>query len=326
MPDQIRIAALGCSNIADRKVLPAICQSPAFSLAYVASRSPEKASSFASKFDCKPCGYQDLLDAADVDAVYVSLPVGMHHEWGMKLAAAGKHILMEKTFTADLRQAEEVLAAAGEHGAVAMEGLSYTYHPVFQKTLELVKGGAVGAIRKLEANFGFPTLPEGDIRLVFALGGGAILDALIYPLSFCLYMAGTPALAYQAKTFRDEGAEVDSRGAVQLDWGDYSGQIGYGLGFNYRNRYSVWGESGFLDVDRAFSRPAKMKGEIIVSRQGGTETVTIEPADQFQIMVDNFAQKIRGEDPSGFNEKAEILERMGIISAIRDLHIEVYGG
>jgi NDP-hexose-3-ketoreductase len=319
--DKINIAVLGCSSIANRSVIPAILNAEKFELTHVASRSREKANEFANRSGCKACGYQDVLDNNEIDAVYVSLPVGLHYDWGIQVVQAGKHLIMEKTFTENIDKAQEIISIAGIRNVVSMEALAYVYHPVYKKVQAIIESGEIGELRHIEAFFGFPFLPEEDIRNALDLGGGAMLDALIYPLSFSLNTVDKMPLSFKYNIIRDEGQRVDSRGFVQINWDNCSAQIGYGFGFMYRNSFAVWGDKAHLRADRVFSRPPTMKGSIVITKQGQIADIDVEPADQFLNMFNAFADKISGADKSGLNEKENILERMKIISNMRDAYI-----
>jgi len=322
LAEKIAIAVLGCSSIANRSVIPAILKSDKLDLTHVASRSREKAGQYARRFGCEACGYHDVLDNDQIDAVYVSLPVGLHYDWGLRVVQEGKHLIMDKTFTEDIEQAREILALSERKNTVSMEALAYVYHPVYQKAQGIVEDGDLGKVRHVEAFFGFPFLPEGDIRNSPELGGGAMLDALIYPLSFALNTIGRDPLSFKYNIIRDEGWRVDSRGFVQINWDDCSAQIGYGFGFAYRNSFSVWGDKASLHVNRGFSRQATEKGSVILKKQDRAEEIEIDPADQFMLMLDAFAYKIEGRDTTGVNENANILDRMGIISSMRECYIK----
>ena len=153
--DRIRIGVLGCSAIAAKAVIPAIIKNENFELKFVASRSPGKAGEYAARFHTAACSYDDLLASSEVDAVYVSLPVGLHALWGEKVIASGKHLLMEKVFTADYRSAKMIVDLAARQNLIAMEGLMYVYHPVHTMVDRLIAKGKIGEVRSVEAAFGF---------------------------------------------------------------------------------------------------------------------------------------------------------------------------
>ncbi len=317
--DKIRIGVLGCSAIAGRSVIPAIMAHPGFELSLVASRSEEKGREFSERFGVRHCSYDDLLGGDLVDAVYVSLPVGLHFEWGMRVIESGKHLLMEKTFTHSLSTAEQVISLARSKNRIAMEALMYVHHPLLEMVSKMVAGGEIGELRSIDAVFGFPHLPAGDIRYRKDLGGGAILDSLVYPLSLCLHMMGEPGECHAA-VMRDPGYDVDSRGFLQLSGKGVNAHVTYGFGFMYRNEYLLWGSEGYLRVQRAFSRPPGMEGAIELFRQGEARSVPVGAADHFYQMVDAFEKKVSGVDASGINEGKDVLARMRIISGLHEKH------
>jgi NDP-hexose-3-ketoreductase len=315
----VRIGVLGCSSVAERRVLPVLERSPRFELVAVASRSEGKASAFAQRFGCSPCGYDDLL-ASDVEAVYVSLPPALHHSWGRRTLDAGKHLLLDKPFTASFSETEDLVGLATGTSLVAMEGLMYVHHPLHRWLRDVVDSGQLGPLRRIDAWFGFPHRAGSDHRYDPALGGGATLDTLVYPLSFCLRLLGDGPMRWWSVVQDDPGRRVDVRGSLLLSTPCASASIGYGFGMSYRNEVRLWGESGEVTVSRAFSRPPDLAEDVAVVAHGHTVLVPVPAADHFELMLDSFAAKIGGQDRSGVNEGEEILQRMQILSDVRHEH------
>jgi predicted dehydrogenase len=228
---------------------------------------------------------------------------------------SGSHLLLEKPFVDTLERAAEIVDTARKKKVVAMESLTYVYHPLFTEVSRLLKDGEIGAIRHVEASFGFPFMPSSDIRNNRSLGGGAILDNLVYPLSFCLNLLDHEYHDRSFHIIHDKIRNIDSRGFLRIDWQDVSANITYGFGFSYRNNFTIWGDKGTLYVDRAFTRPKEMPGEIVIQNEGvAKRTIAIDPANQFGLLLNAFCQKIIGADKSGINEGENILRRMKIIS------------
>lgn len=324
MKKKIRIAFLACSKIAKRSVLPALANIEDFELIALASRDPLSKKELANNYNCSVCTYEELVNRDDIDAVYISSPVGLHYEWAKKLIESGKHVLVEKSFTSTYFEAVDLIETASKHNLVAMEALVYVFHPLYKKIIDIVRNDKLGNIRLIEGKFGFPHLPDDDIRYDFKIGGGAILDALIYPLSFSLNCIERKIESYTANIIQDEGRQVDTSGFIQLNWDDCSSHISYGFGFTYRNEICIWGDKGTLKASRVFSRPKDFINPIIIERQGSVEEVSVEAGDHFEYMLKSFADKVNGIDESGLNEGSNILNRMKIISNLRDKYIEKY--
>jgi dTDP-3,4-didehydro-2,6-dideoxy-alpha-D-glucose 3-reductase len=314
----LHIGALACSSIAYRQILPVVASDEGFKLCSVASRSTAKAVDFAGQFDTHPCSYEELLADPAVEAVYVSVPVGLHAEWGQAVLESGKHLLLEKTFTADLASAERLVEAGRRRGLVVMEALAYVFHPMLDEVFRLVENGDLGRLRHIEAHFCIPERPEGDIRLEPALGGGALLDMLVYPLSFCLNYFKMPPLRLDPVSMRDEGARVDSRGCVQLEWPQTSAHLTYGFGMMYRNEIFIGGEGGGILANRVFTRPSEMTEGVACIRDNQREEVLVPGANAYARMLRHFHLRIRGKVPPGINEGENLLARMKLISELRE--------
>lgn len=312
------IAVLGCSAIADKTVIPTILSSPYFKLSMVGSRSPEKGKIFAEKYNCRYGSYDDVLMNSDIDAVYLSLPSGLHYDWGKKVLEAGKNLLMEKPFTDTLVHAKELVDFAQEKNLVAMEGLAYVYHPYFDKLKQLVNDNVIGKVRLIESSFGFPHLNKADIRYNDEIGGGAILDNLIYPLSLSLGILGNNVIGQSYRIINNEEFGVDECGFVRLDWKDASANINYGFGFSYKNSFELWGTDGRITVDRAYTKPANADAEIVIHKNGTQQIVKVEATNQFACMLADFYNKVSGTNGSLKNEGADILDRMKFIGMLYD--------
>ena len=315
---KIGIGVLAYSSIAKRRVLPVLQASERFSLIAVGSRSSAKALEGAKKFDCAACSYNELIEDESVDAIYISLPVGLHYEWGIKALEAGKHIIVEKTFVGDFEKARNLIALAEKSCLVAMEALSNVHHPHYRKVLQLLNNGTIGEIRHIQAYFGFPFLPEDDVRHKVALGGGAILDALIYPLNCALEAAGTPPQEIQYSIGSRKGFNVDTHGFLQLNFGNCQAQIGYGFGFSYRNECHLWGTQGRVSAQRLFSLPPDMSGEITVNQDGSETVFTVDAANQFDYMLNDFADAVNANIIGQYRNHRDLLCRESLISTIRE--------
>lgn len=314
MDKVINIAIIGCSAIADKTVLPTIKGNRNFNLVMVGSRSKEKGEQFAAKYNCDFGSYQDVLDAPNIDAVYVSVPTGLHYEWGLKVLKANKHLLLEKPFTATLVQAEEIINYAKSANLVAMEGLAYVYHPYFIKLKEILDQNTIGEVKLLQSAFGFPKLPLTDIRNQKNIGGGAILDNLIYPLSAALLLVGTNYRKINYHLNIDNELGIDESGALRIDWENRSAHLNYGFGFFYKNTIEIWGSLGTITIDRAFTKPADSVAEIVIKNLSGNEVITVPAANQFHLMLNAFYSKMQRTDDLEKNEAADILARMKVIS------------
>lgn len=313
----LNIGVLACSSIASRQILPVLASHEEFSLRSVASRSEEKAVLVAKKFATSPCSYKELLADPSIEAVYVSVPIGLHAEWGRMVLESGKHLILEKTFTTDLASTRELIEIGRKRGLVVMEALAYVFHPMILGIYNISNRGEVGRLHHIEAHFGIPKRSIGDIRLEPSIGGGALLDMLVYPLSFCCNLLNYVPQKYDIVSVQDDGVNVDCRGCVQLSWPHSTAHITYGFGKMYRNEIAIEGEDGRLVADRVFTRPPDMTDGVVRMQQNDRLNVPMPAANAYELMLRHFHLRVRGVVNPGINEGEELLSRIELITNLQ---------
>ena len=163
----------------------------------VGSRSQASADSFADLFGIanRYASYESLVADPDVDVIYVATPHPMHHDNAILALRAGKHVLVEKPFTMDAAEAREVVGVARESGRFAMEAMWTRFLPHVGVVRDWLARGLLGDIVTVTADHGQWFAEDPEFRL-FAprLGGGALLDLGVYPVSFASMVLGTPSL------------------------------------------------------------------------------------------------------------------------------------
>jgi predicted dehydrogenase len=161
----------------------------------VGSRSLATAVAFADRHGVARAhgSYDALLADPGIDAVYVATPHPMHRDNALAAVAAGRPVLVEKAFTMTAKEASEVAAASRSAGVFAMEAMWTRFLPHVVEIRRLVAGGALGALVSVSADFGEWFAPDPGARL-FApdLGGGALHDLGVYPVSFASMLLGRP--------------------------------------------------------------------------------------------------------------------------------------
>ncbi|RZM78926.1 Gfo/Idh/MocA family protein [Leptolyngbya iicbica] len=191
---------------------------PGATLVGVASRSQQKAEQFAQSFPgCRAyASYQDLVQAPDIDVVYVATPHIRHSEDCLLALHAGKSVLCEKPFTINRPQAEEIFAIAKANNLFCMEAMWMRFIPLMQEARRMVQQGELGKIRFITADFGYPVGFSAENRLFnLELGGGSLLDRGCYALSLAVYLLGQPeqitGLAHIGPTGVDEQCSMTLR-------------------------------------------------------------------------------------------------------------------
>lgn len=179
-------------------------------VAAVGSRSMENAQKFADEYGIKTAygSYEDLVADPNVDAIYVATPHPMHAENAKLALNAGKHVLIEKAITLNAGEAREVVDLAESKGLVVLEAMWTRFLPHMIRIREIVASGALGTIKSLSADHtqGLPSDPKHRLNAL-ELGGGALLDLGIYPISFIWDILGKPTLNHAEARFRETGAD-----------------------------------------------------------------------------------------------------------------------
>ena len=186
----------------------------------VGSRSSGRARAFAARFGVPHAhgSYEGLAGDADVDVVYVATPHSEHLANALLAVGSGKHVLVEKAFTRNAAQAEQLVAAARERGVFLMEAMWTRFLPGTDVVRQLLAGGALGEVRTVLADHGQFMEPDPSSRLFDpALAGGALLDLGVYPVSFASMVLGgavsTTAVGTRAMTGVDAQVSIVMVGA-----------------------------------------------------------------------------------------------------------------
>jgi NDP-hexose-3-ketoreductase len=290
----LRVGVLGCADIAWRRTLPAMAACPDIEVAAVASRDEAKGRRFAAAFGGpRVLGYEALLAARDIDAVYIPLPAMMHADWVAKALRAGKHVLAEKPLTRDAKSADELLALAESRGLVLLENVVFPHHSQHVRVRQMLADGAVGELKDFTSVFTIPPLPDENMRYRPDIGGGALLDMGIYPIRAALYYLGSAlevlhaVLRVRART----GAVVSGR-ILACTPGGVTADLVFGMEHSYRTGCAFAGGSGLLLLDRAFTPPPSLQPVLRIERQDHREEITFPVDDQFGNIVRYFANAV----------------------------------
>lgn len=186
-----RIGIIGCGNIAG-KMAATLGGMKNVSRYAVASRSREKAEAFAREWQFSKAygSYEELAEDPDVDLIYIATPHSEHYNHARLCILNGKPVLCEKAFTANARQAEELLALAREKKVFITEAVWTRYMPLSRKIQELVEQGVIGKPYTLSANLGY-VIQDKERIIRPELAGGALLDIGVYTLNFAAMVFGT---------------------------------------------------------------------------------------------------------------------------------------
>jgi xylose dehydrogenase (NAD/NADP) len=290
--DRLRLGLLSTARI-NRPTIEAARRSERAEIVAVASRDSDRAEAYAREHGIPRAvaGYDAVLAAEDVDAVYVSLPNALHAEWSIRALEAGKHVLCEKPLTRDPREAEAAAAAAEATGRVLMEGFMYRHHPQTARVVELVRGGAIGRVRSGRADFTFALADQADIRLSAALGGGSLMDVGCYCVSGARLLFGEPERVLGEQVVGESGVDVGFHGILRFP-DDVVMQFVSSFRLARHQQLELFGEEGSIFVQAPWR--TDWGGDLVLDRDGRVERTPVDPVDSYALQLENFADAAQG--------------------------------
>jgi predicted dehydrogenase len=244
----------------------------------VASRSEQSAKAFAERFGI-PRAYGEwraLAEDEDVDVVYVATPHSAHRVAAGMCLEAGRGVLCEKPFTLNVREAEELVALARGRGRFLMEAMWMYCNPLVRRLAEMVRDGAIGEVRTVQADFGLagPFPPSHRLRDP-AQGGGALLDLGVYPISFAQLLLGEPSDVTGRAVLSDEGVDLQTGALLSWESGAIA-SVHCSIVGGTATTASVTGSQGRIDIPNGFFFP----DHFVLHRDGREpQTFAADPAD-----------------------------------------------
>ena len=297
-------------------------------------RSPEAAGAFAEKFaiDARH-DYAGLIADPNVDAIYLSLPNSLHHEWTIKALLAGKHVLCEKPFAMTGAQSVEMFDVAQRSGRVVVEAFMYRSHPYARAVEEHIRSGAIGQIQLIRSSFCYRTTKiAGNVRFDRSLGGGGLMDVGCYCINFSRHFAGAEPVGIHATAkFHETG--VDEISAVTMQFANgIAASFTCGMSVQADNTASICGTEGYIEIPVPW-KPTKGKGGFVIARstpprqdQLGASSAPVPPprqtfavdADQdlYALEADDFAATVLDGKPPAIT-RADTLGNMSVLDEIR---------
>jgi xylose dehydrogenase (NAD/NADP) len=295
----LRIGILGAAKIAGSFMVGAKASSRAAVVA-IASRDRGRAEAFARQHDIpRAYSYADLLAGGEVDAIYNPLPNALHAEWSIAAARAGKHVLCEKPLAASEHEAEAMFAAADANRIVLVEAFPYMFQPQTLEIEQLIASGAIGEVRTMFAAFGFTVTDPANIRLDARLGGGALMDAGCYPVSFARQVFRARPTRVTAIARWASGVDQTLAAALEYPGGGIA-QISCSFGTAVHRRAIIAGTTGVIDTDyhnhtdRIAAPGYRIKRS--ADWQADFETIPVATENGFRVELDAFVDLIERDD------------------------------
>lgn len=234
----------------------------------VGSRSIESAKAFADQFDIPHAhgSYQELVADPDVDIVYIATPHPGHLENALLALDHGKHVLVEKPFTLNGDEAAMIRDRAAEKGLLAMEAMWTRYLPHMVRIREILAAGTLGDVRVVSADHTQKISTDPQHRLnALELGGGALLDLGIYPVSFVVDVLGLPERVTAIARLSDAGSDAEVATVFAHPGGALSTTVSSSRAAG-SNVAQIVGTEARIEIDRVWYAPTTFR----VVGPGGT--------------------------------------------------------
>lgn len=312
---KVKWGVLGCAAFARNTAIPAMQRATNVELTGIASRSKDKADAFAREFGfARSYGsYEDLLADPDIEAVYNPLPNGMHPEWTIKAAQAGKHSLVEKPFATSLAEAEGVGEVVARHGVKVMEAFMWRFHPMHLRARHLIRDGAIGPVRFVRSAFTFMIQRAANVRLDKELAGGGLMDVGCYCVSEARFLFDAEPVRVFARADYDAEYHVDMLACGVLEFPTGRATFDAGFELPFRCDYEVVGSKGRILCPNAIL-PGDC-GEIVIERDGRQEKESFPGVNQWTLEFEHLSQCIIGGIPPAY-DTTDAINQQRVIDAI----------
>ena len=304
----------------NKNIIPAIRASPFAKLHSVCSRSLESAKAYAEKWEIPTAfgSYDELLDAKDVDVVYVPLPNHLHKEWTIKAMRKGKHVLCEKPMALTEEDIVEMYAVARECKVVLAEAFMWIHLTQSKKIQSMLHDEkAIGDLQYIRSAFTFTLAKDGHRSGPLIEGGGSIWDVGVYPLSFARFMfKEEPVEVYCKCTSNLDGSDADDSAHAMITFpGGKTLHLESSFRTPLRMTADIFGSEGSIVVPNAFK--ASAADTFSITRKDATVAEVVDSNEHlghvYQGEVDYICQRAASLDA------AEAFS-VGNVKAVNALH------
>jgi xylose dehydrogenase (NAD/NADP) len=283
------------------KIIEASRQSDRANVVAVASRTLARAEAYAREHGIERAhgSYEALLADTAVDAVYISLPNGLHIDWTLRALEAGKHVLCEKPLSRSPEAVERVFDRAEQDGLIVSEAFMWRHHPQTRKLAELAREGVIGRLRLIRAAFSFDLSavhgPE-DARLDPQLDGGSLMDVGTYCVNAIRLLGGEPERVQAQQALGPTAVDVCFAATLALP-GEVIAHFDSGFALARRGELEVVGEEGALYLRDPWHprEPAVEIRRPTSDDEIERELIPTDQADAYLLELDNVSAAIRGE-------------------------------
>ena len=235
--------------------------------------------------------YEALLEDAELEAIYISLPNSLHVEWSIRALEAGKHVLCEKPLDRSPAEVERAFDAAEAADRLLMEAFMWRHHPQTLRLKQLVDEGAIGELRLVTSSFSFQLTRLEDVRMRPELQGGSLLDVGCYCVSAARLLAGEPEVVHGEHMLSSSAVDVRFVATMRFP-GHILAHFDCAFDLPARSMIEVVGSEGSLVASDPFILGDDRALEL--RRGGAAERVDQGHTNKYQLEFENLSDAIRG--------------------------------
>ncbi len=314
----INIGIVGTHFISDR-IIAGGKKDPRFRVGAVFSRTEERGKAFASKYaiDLVYTDFEKFCESPAIDAVYIASPNICHAPQALEALRHGKHVLCEKAFASNAREAAQVIAEAEKQGLTLMEAMKSTLHPNFQVIRTHLR--RLGVIRKYFASYcqyssRYDQLKQGIVLNAFRpeLSNGALMDIGVYTLYPLAALFGRPISLRSMSTLLYTGA--DGAGSALLEYPGMEAQVIYSKISDSYLPSEIQGEDGSLLIEQIH----EMRRVVFYPRKGEPEDLSLPAEDEYFYEIKEFLDLVEsGKTQSKVNTWENTLITLEMMDRIK---------
>jgi glucose-fructose oxidoreductase len=312
---KVRYAVVGCGWFAQVAVLPAFPNAENSTLAGIVSGDPTKRARLGERYGLEHTAdypeFERLLDDADVDAVYITLPNHLHREYTERAARAGRHVLCEKPLALTVEECRSMIETTEAAGVKLMTAYRLHFEAGNMDAVAHARDGLLGNLRFFNASYATTVQNEEDIRLDARKGGGTLYDIGIYCINAARYLFRAEpeeVFAFTASGREPRFSEVDEMAGALLRFpGSRLASFVSSFGAFSRDVYEIVGTRGSLRLEPGFGFAKDHRHSLVLD--GTTKETTYERRDQVAPELIEFSRCILEDDqpePSGREGMADV--------------------
>ena len=318
---KVKWGIIGTANIARNAIVPALQSSPWCEVHAVASRNADKATAFADEFGIPVSygSYEELLDDAEVEAVYIPLPNHLHLKYTLMAADKGKHVLCEKPITMNASEAGQLQQIPSD--IIVAEAFMVRHHPQWHQLRQLIQSGDHGQVKTVQMLFSINLTKYDDFRFKPEFGGGAIYDLGCYTTMSARYLFEQEPQRVFCSVARDPKTGVDLTATAVLDFGG-GRQASFTISMEMAasQRLQVVCDKTLISLSAPYIPTANCPARIQISQTGdltqmSMQDLEVTQAAQYECEVSNFAMAVRGEQPLDFGVD-DAIKQMRVLDAL----------